>query len=307
MAAMPLSLALSRSLTTLAQEATPAPGAELTITITAHDFSFDIPDEVGAGYVTMTLINEGEEDHHAQLVKLNQGVTVDDFMAALEGGPEGVFPLVSFQGGPGVVAPGDQQTVIQQLSAGVFLALCFVESPDGVPHLAKGMIEQFMVVEAADPGEEPTADQEITLLDFEIEGIPSEVSSSRQVWRVTNDGPEPHELALLRLAEGVDLDMLMGMFGMEMDATPEPTNGDATPQAAVAAATPPDAAEGAMEGPPVFSAGGIQAMDVGTTGWMVLELEPADYVALCFVPSPEHQGQPHMALGMITSFTVTEG
>jgi hypothetical protein len=48
--------------------------AGLSVTIRAHDFSFEVPEEVPAGYTEITMINEGVEDHHAQIVRLNDGV-----------------------------------------------------------------------------------------------------------------------------------------------------------------------------------------------------------------------------------------
>lgn len=299
MTALPLSLALSRTLPLAAQEASPAAGAEITITITAMDFSYEIPAEVSAGYVSMTMVNEGMEDHHGQLLRLNDDVTPDDFMAALMEGPEAIFPLVSFFGGVGIIPPGEQGTVIQQLTAGNYMILCFVESPDGVPHVAKGMIQPFTVVEGEAAAEEPAADIEVILVDFAFEGMPAEIPTGQQTWKITNEGPEPHELALIRLAEGMTVDMIMGMM-MAEEASPE-----ASPEMEMAPEATPE--EGAMAGPPFSAAGGIQAMDAGMSGWLLLDLEPGEYAALCFVPSPANQGTPHAGLGMVQGFTVTEG
>ncbi|HKH29134.1 MAG TPA: hypothetical protein VKA61_12485, partial [Sphingomicrobium sp.] len=56
---------------------------------------------------------------------------------------------------------------------------------------------------------------------------------------------------------------------------------------------------------PVSNAGGIQAMDPGLTGWMLLDLEPGEYLAVCMVPSPPNEQAPHAALGMLQGFTVS--
>jgi hypothetical protein len=57
-------------------------------------------------------------------------------------------------------------------------------------------------------------------------------------------------------------------------------------------------------GPPPFEVvGGMQALATGMRGWAVLDLAPGNYLAICAVPDPA-SGQPHLALGMIASFTV---
>jgi hypothetical protein len=44
-------------------------------------------------------------------------------------------------------------------------------------------------------------------------------------------------------------------------------------------------------------------MNPGYTNWALPDLEPGEYVAICFVPDPE-SGLPHFALGMLMPFTV---
>jgi hypothetical protein len=219
-------------------------------------------------------------------------------MAGLQEGPAGIFPLISFHGGPGVVPGGAEQTVIQELIPGTHMLLCFIESPDdGVPHLAKGMVQAFSVTESDDQGMAPEADIEVRMSDFAFEGVPTEVSSDRQVWAVTNDGPEPHELIFLRLAEGVTPDDVMAMLGAE--------EGDEDDMDHAENAEDESDDHDEMAGPPIVTVGGIQGMDAGITGWLITELEPASYMAICFIPSPANQGAPHAALGMVTSFTVS--
>lgn len=45
--------------------------------------------DVTAGPAQLNLVNEGMEPHHVQLVKLNEGVTMDDVGAALATGNPG--------------------------------------------------------------------------------------------------------------------------------------------------------------------------------------------------------------------------
>ena len=85
------------------------------ITIKAADFSFDAPAQIEAGLVKIKLVNDGQEPHHAQIVRLNDGVTLEQFQAALQEGEAAAFPLVAFVGGPGLVDPG-----LMLLDAGEF-------------------------------------------------------------------------------------------------------------------------------------------------------------------------------------------
>src|SRR5215216_5272685 len=79
----------------VAQDATPEPETRIVVTLQAEDFKFDGPSEVQAGLATVTLVNNGEEPHHAQLVKLNEGVTMDEFQAALQNpDPSALFAAV---------------------------------------------------------------------------------------------------------------------------------------------------------------------------------------------------------------------
>lgn len=280
------------SWTVRAQEATPSPLAlnYPELRMVATDYAFEISGEVAAGLTLITLENNGTELHHAQLMQLTEGETLETLQAAMGQSPEAIFGLGSFVGGPTAVDPGGQTQVILNLDAGQYVALCFVASPDGVPHLAKGMVQAFEVAESGTPTamEEPQAAGTAVLLDFAFQ-LPAEIAAGPQIWEVVNEGPQPHEIVLLKLAPGVTPEQLGGMF-MEPPASPEAGDGTASPVAAA--------------GPPPFEvAGGMQALAVGERGWAVLDLEPGDYVAICAVPDPE-SGQPHLALGMVASFTV---
>ena len=41
--------------------------------VTAADFSFSLPDTIAGGLVRFQLTNSGQDSHHMQVVKLNQG------------------------------------------------------------------------------------------------------------------------------------------------------------------------------------------------------------------------------------------
>ena len=55
--------------------------------IVATDHHYMMPSQIKAGYVNMVMENAGKEPHHAQFLRLNDGVTMEQFQAAL---PEGM-------------------------------------------------------------------------------------------------------------------------------------------------------------------------------------------------------------------------
>lgn len=277
-----------------AQEATPTTLAHALgldypeLRLVATDHAFAVPGQAAAGLTLITLVNNGQEVHHAQLVRLAEGQTFEALQATLDQRPEGIFGLGRFVGGPSAVAPGGQTQVLLQLGPGQYVALCFIESPDGVRHLAKGMVQAFAVTGAATPvpGAEPQAAGTVVMTDFAFE-LPAQIASGPQLWEIVNDGPQAHEIAVLRLGPGVTPDQALGML-----AGPP-----ASHEAGSAGSSTADAP------PPLVPVGGTTALAAGLRGWAVLDLVPGDYLAACFVPD-EATGASHVMLGMFQAFTV---
>ncbi|MBI4787068.1 MAG: hypothetical protein HY782_08485 [Chloroflexi bacterium] len=253
------------------------------ITIKALDFSYTVPTQIQSGLVTINMVNDGKEPHQAQMARLNDGVTMDQLMTTLQKGPEtAALALITLAGGPNTVSAGKNQKVTLNLTAGNYVLLCFVSGDDNVPHLAKGMIAPLQVAAAppsaagAPPASmaEPKSDGTITLKDFAI-AVPSDIKPGAHIFKVSNDGPEPHEMTLFKLTEGKT---------------------EADFNAFLQSQTP--------SGPPPFEpAGGIVGLNPGASGWVHLDLTPGTYIALCFIPSPA-TGKSHVESGMITAFAV---
>jgi len=252
----------------------PAPIPE--VTIKAADFSFDAPDQIEAGRVSLKLENVGHEDHQVQLVRLNDGVTLEQLEAALQQGPEAALPLVTLAGGVGLAAPNHHEQAVLDLTEGQYVMLCLVSGEDGVPHVAKGMLKPIQVVARKSQAvvQEPKSDVSIVLKDFRFE-MPAEIKAGRLTWKVTNQGPQPHEVFILKLLPGKTLDDVMAFMQTYEDE------------------------------PPVENAavGGVAAIGPGQTSWVNLDLSAGGYVALCHVPDPA-TGKDHAEMGMIQSFSV---
>jgi hypothetical protein len=80
-------------------------GTPQTVTVAASDYSFQAPDTLGSGATTFRLLNHGKELHQAQVVRLEDGKTLDDLAKALKK-PEPPPSWVKFEGGPNAIAPG---------------------------------------------------------------------------------------------------------------------------------------------------------------------------------------------------------
>lgn len=257
-----------------ATSAAPATSAIPTVTIHTADYTFTGPAELPAGRVTVEIINDGPQPHHVQLLRLNDGVTLDQFMAALQVSEFEALPLITLEGGPAVVPAGGEQKATMDLPAGQYLLACFVaDQTDGLPHLAHGMMQPIMVTgDATVTAAEPAADAEIVLKDFAFV-TPDKAAAGHHTWKVSNTGKQPHEINLLKLADGKTMADVMTYL---------------------------QAPEGA---PPFVAAGGLQAINPGATAWVDLDLTPGTYIAICFVPDPASE-MPHLALGMMRPILV---
>ena len=221
------------------------------------------------------MLNTGAEPHHAQFMRVNDDATMEQVQAALEQSPEAAFQFVTFQGGPAGVIPGGTSEVYVDLPAGQYLLVCFLPSPDGVPHVAKGMI---MPVTVSDSGDSTTTaamlptDTTITFDDFAFE-MPDTLSAGHHDIEVVNVGQQPHEMSVLKLADGATADDVNAFF------------------------------MGQTAGPPPFADfGGMQGIMPGATAVLSLNLEPGTYFASCMIPDPA-SGESHLALGMGQIFT----
>ncbi len=271
---MTVTMLIMAALLVLSACATAGVSQTSQVTIKARDYSFEAPAQIEAGLVSIIMENEGQEPHHVQLVRLNDGVTMEQFQTAIQQGPEAALPLVTLAGGPGVVPGGKSQQVTVELDPGHYILLCLVPGTDGIPHLAKGMMAALEVVDKGNRADvqEPKADQTVRTLDFSFT-LPPEIKAGPQVWKVINEGKQPHELALIRLADG----KTMGDVAAFMQAPSGP--------------------------PPFEDAGGLQGIDPGESGWLNLDLQPGNYVALCHIPDPA-SGKAHEELGMVMPFSV---
>lgn len=247
-----------------------------TVTITTSDYQFDAPDSIAAGIVTFELVNKGPELHHVQILRLDQGKTMDDFGAAMKNpGPPPAW--VSFIGGPNAPIPDGKTTtsVTATLKAGNYVIICMVPSPDGTPHVMKGMVRPLRVTKATGVMQAgaPKADAVLTLYDYNFD-FDKPLTAGKHTIRIRNTSPQFHEAFLAKL----------------------PPN--------TSAWAVPDWVHGGMKGPPpAIPMGGITGINPGQENILMVDLEPGDYALYCFMPDSK-DGKEHVTHGMVKKFTV---
>ena len=281
-AAPSASAAASAAASAPASAAPSAGGAAGTLAVTGKEFAFDLPASVPAGVTAITLTNAGQEEHQAQLVKINAGKSMPDLLAALQNpDPTAALSMITLAGGPNGVAPGASGTATVALEPGAYAFLCFISSPDGVPHLAKGMVAPLEVTGTATTTQLPPGDAALTLKDFSFDL--ATLSTGKHTVTVKNEGPQPHEATIIKLNDGVTVDTIRAMAA----ATPAPSGASAAPA-----------------GPPPWTdVGGLTGIAPGTTANLEVDLPAGNYAWICFVPDPA-TGKAHFELGMVNSLTI---
>ena len=251
----------------------PLPPAHV-VYVTTTDYHIAIPDTLPAGLNAFRVVNRGRELHHLLFVRLGGGHDAADLAAAMKG--DAPPPRwAELDGGPNGVSPGDTSlATMVPLSAGHYAVLCMIPGPDGVPHVAKGMITDLVVKPAVLHAAAAVSphDATITLFDYGYRTSAPITHAVRAVL-VRNDGVQPHELELARLLPGKTMADLAA-WAKKMDSPP-----------------------------PAEFLGGVSPIAPGGSNELALSLPPGQYAMLCFLPDARDHA-PHIAHGMVSTFTV---
>ena len=258
-------------LVTIATLVISAQDSEYTaVTGVATDEGIEFPSEIPAGFVNLVFENNrSEREFAAGIARINDDVTMEQFMAAASAeNPMEAVAMVSLYGGMGV-APGESASYTVNLTPGNYLLLEFGEEEAGPSDFS-----MFTVTENdMEPMAEPEADVNLALVDFGF-GVPGFISAGELVWHVENVADQWHEVVVIPLPEGIE--------------------SVADARAAMESPDQPDIQ------PVLFWA----PMSPGNEAWITLDLAPGNYLLLCFLPDLNGDFSPHMAHGMIQVFTV---
>jgi hypothetical protein len=243
------------------------------MTVVATDYKFDAPDQVPSGMMTIHLVDNGSELHHVAFVRLSDGKTVADVEQAMK--TPGPMPRWAVDnGGVNPSHPGGgMSSTTQMLEPGNYALICFIPSPDGTPHFAKGMVRPLTVTASTDASAPaPTADIVMTLNDYSFT-TSKPITAGTHTIRIENAGSQSHELLLARLAPGKKAQEV------------------------------PVWAEKPVGPPPAEPIGGVPAIPNGTTAFITADFTPGDYAFVCFLPDAK-DGKPHFTHGMVQQIHV---
>lgn len=253
----------------------PAPPAAHVVTITATDYAFGAPDTMAAGLATLRLMNPGREPHQA-VIAGGAGKTFAELEAALVSAEPAMAEWLTVPLGAGAVGSGDSSIVTGNLAPGNYLILCYIPSPDGKPHVMKGMYRRLVVTPAPSgtaAAPEPKADVTVTLSDYTF-ALSAPLTAGTHTIRVENTGPQLHELTIERLAPGKTLADWQQWMANGMRGTP-----------------------------PIEPAGGVTGPDKGKVAWLTITLIPGNYLLDCYVPDVK-DGKPHFMHGMVQQIAI---
>jgi uncharacterized cupredoxin-like copper-binding protein len=242
------------------------------LTVTARDYSLEAPYWVSAGPVTLRLVNQGKEFHHIWLLRIDQGKTAADFREAMKAG-YGALPAWAREvGGPNAPAPGGEASATVDLEPGTYLLTCAIPSPDGVPHVMKGMVRTLLVSKGSGHAVLPTPDATMILRDYNFT-LSAPLTAGRRVIEVRNYGRQSHEIELVRLAPGKTAAEVLHWL---------------------------EKPEGTAPGLPL---GGVSPLASGGRSQFTADLQPGRYALICFLPD-RADGKPHFAHGMMQEIEV---
>jgi hypothetical protein len=247
-----------------------APAAPRTVHVVANDFSFEAPDSLAGGLTTFHLMNNGKELHQIVLLRLAPGQTMADFQKMNLTAPPP--PELRLIGGPSPAVPGGTAEATVDLAPGQYVMLCGIPSPDGKPHMLKGMMRALTVTASTGPVKAPVPDVTITLNDYSF--TPSApLTAGHHVIKIENAGAQWHEMVLVRLEPGKKIED----FAKWGDKPVGP--------------------------PPGTPLNGAASISVGEVNFIEVDLTPGEYGFLCFLPDVKDH-KPHLLHGMIQQFTV---
>ncbi|HEY8283728.1 MAG TPA: hypothetical protein VIJ28_05020 [Chloroflexota bacterium] len=256
--------------------AAPASAAPRSITIRASAAAF--PKKIAAGFVSVTLVNDSKGTAEASFARATPGATLAQIKAANAGaqtvaGFVRLTQLLTFLGGDNTIPAGATETAVLDLRVpGLYgVDLTIGNGPN--------RLLTFTVTPGAGSMAARSNGIPVSLKDMKILGLPKQIGAGAVSFQFTNNGPQVHEMSLVKLDAGkIQKDVLT------MLRSPQGRNG------------PPPAWAHDM--------GGMDVLSPHQVANLQLTLSPGYYVAMCFMPDVKKQGQPHVMEGMITHFIV---
>ncbi len=223
-----------------------------------------MPAEVPSGIVTFAYQMAEDAPGMPEFARLNDGVTLDQFMAAAQQDIMAAVPLVTMIGNSAEKVGNE---VTYDLKPGDYVGLIFPES--GPP-----LTTSFTAGEATGAAE-PQAGVTAQLADFAFI-LPDEIAAGPQTWQIENTGGQWHEMGIVKLAEGTSVDDLLAMLDQQEQDGP----------------------------PPFEAVAFLSPIGAGQRAWMTWDLPAGEYTVICFLPDLAGDMSPHAAHGMVRTLVV---
>jgi hypothetical protein len=120
------------------------PEGTTAVDLAMSEFAFDFDEnEITGGNIAFNVENSGAEPHQVVIARVSEDLDLEQAVRSEEEEPPGVEEL----GFVGDFEPGTESTVLlaEELQAGRYAIVCFVEAADGETHAVKGMFADFTV------------------------------------------------------------------------------------------------------------------------------------------------------------------
>lgn len=265
----------------------PLPQPVQALDIDGNEYTFEIsPDPstpLKPGWTLLRFNNVGVEAHQVMFARIKDGVDMEELAEAGANDSSGASAIefVDMIGGVSYIDGDHRTTALVNLEEGLVMAMCYVPDAAGTAHALMGMTSSLTVGgpsdEASEPVEDLDADETVGTIELAEDGyrFPEELSAGW--YRVRNTDTALHELSLLRLADALDDQAIDDLVA--------------------------DLADNRPPGVELDAVGGMGAISPGFDGYLYLDLDPGNYLAVDFMPDPGDP-RPHMVDGYYASFTV---
>jgi hypothetical protein len=247
-----------------AEVTTEAATDEATVTVNLSAAGIDMPAEIPSGIVTFVYELAADAPGLPEFARLNDGVTVDQVMEAMQADPMAALALVTQIGNSDTTV---DSRVTYELQAGEYVGLLFPEN--GAP------LTTTFIAGAPSGAVAPEAAVTAQLADFAFI-LPDEIAAGPQTWLVENTGAQWHEMLVIKPQEGVSVDDLLATLAAEEQSGP----------------------------PPFEWVAGVWPIGAGQRAWVTWDLAPGEYTVICFLPDMAGDMAPHAAHGMVRTLIV---
>lgn len=176
------------------------------VDVALGDYFFHAPDTIPSGRVAFRLNVKGGHGHVMDLIRLDQGKTLKDLMAAGEGAADSLWAVSVGGGVSGVEAASPTYTL--SLKPGRYVMLCYFGDSTHTPHFMKGMIKEVIAVPNAGVLPLPRPDLTVQTVDYSY-SYSTPISAGSRTIAVVNASQQPHEMVMKRLKDGASLEQAL--------------------------------------------------------------------------------------------------